>query len=334
MTLHIRVGGVWREVMSNAHLRLGGSWRNIEQGHIRIGGTWHTFYQRDTQGPASPTIVRASWRNGNQCRVTWTNPADADYAYMEIRRHRDGLGWDPQIIKVNAPTGSYDDLNIPDFYRIYTYMLTPYDTVGNAGNSVIASSMGWTGRARGRQPSPRVFYPTDSGAWLSATGWYDEHPAQGSSTFGNHFGAYFYGDVPRSSLLGAVVSSMSVLCYRYPEGGKPDWVQPSLWYSTMNSKASSPQFGTNTFAGPVLGSGVCRDTSCPKFTEVALPFSHWDAFFKHDTEHVARSLVFYSNDTTLQAGNGNLSWSFARFYRSDWYPENMRPGRITIVHGG
>lgn len=51
MTMHVRVGGVWK-IIAPASVNVGGTWKTITQGWVNVGGTWKQFYST-----AAPTLA-------------------------------------------------------------------------------------------------------------------------------------------------------------------------------------------------------------------------------------------------------------------------------------
>jgi hypothetical protein len=63
MTLHVKDGGVWKEVTAPS-VRDGGVWKAIKQGWVRDGGTWKKFYDVPLAVEVSPAAVIEAFSNG------------------------------------------------------------------------------------------------------------------------------------------------------------------------------------------------------------------------------------------------------------------------------
>lgn len=337
MTLHTKVGGIWKEIINNVTVRVSGTYRTVAQGYVKVSGTWRTMYLRDTTGPASPTDLKATWRNNGECYVTWTNPADSDYAEMQIQRTVRGLRDSViTIYTVAAPTRAFTLSDCMEG-RIYTFLLTPVDTAGNLGTTVSVASMEWTGAARGRVASPVTFDPIDSETWLDGPDeWVSsdsDRVWQGSNSTEEKVGIFWYGTTPYDTLAGAEIESMAVNIYRTTQNGKAGAVPPEVRWSTSASRATSPPASSRSSA-TTTGTGICRNGTCSNFTQVSLPGSWHDNWFDPEQGLRARSVILDSQDTTLVSGLGNTSESYMEMYAWDQTGSGRLPGRITVVHGG
>ncbi len=332
MTTHLNVSGTWKEIGADGvWVNVSGTWKAVSSLHANVSGTWKDVYIRDNVGPAAPTDVVVTWTaDGLVC--TWTDPPDSDYSYMDVAVLPDGEPY----IQYGAVAAGVETHTCPyaPYYKVLTYYLTPYDTNGNAGVTTAAGSMAWTGTARGRYPSPRSYLTIDSGtyrgsAWRSDVG---NRVYQGSTANGHNFGTFFYGDTIYNELRGATVSEMALDYVRYNASGNGGAVTPEIWWSTIASKASSPS-GTlsNKFTGPP----VCRNGACWGFA-IANPPSSWYDNFVTPGETRAKSVVFYSEDQTLQSYLGDVSLSYMQMYGYDERPlgETLIPGRLQFAHSG
>lgn len=334
MTTHLNVNGTWKEIGADGvWVNVSGTWKTVASMHSNVGGTWKDVYIRDNVGPAAPTNVTVTWTTSG-LRCDWIDPVDADYSHMEVLVLPDG---EPFLIFPNVAAGVQTHLcTYAPYYKVMTYYLTPYDTNGNAGPTVAAGSMAWTGTARGRYPSPREFLPIDSGTYRNS-GWRtDPTPTtrvyQGSTTNGHNYGTYFYGDTIYNELRGTTVSEMSFEYVRVNSSGQGFAVVPEIHWSTIASKASSPVGTINEeFAGP----GVCINGSCWSFA-MANPPSSWYGNFVTPGQTRAKSIVLYSDDQTLQDYIGNVSLSYMQLFGYNERPmgTTIIPGRVKFTHSG
>lgn len=349
MTLHVKVGGVWKESVDGPSVNVGGTWRNIDFGYVRDGGVWKEMYVRDNTGPASPTSATATWSNGN-CVVSWTNPSDADYNRVEIHRVRDPAAGSAAYLDglVTTQYGTagaamtWTDTNIVNDYMVYAYYLYPVDNRGNYGNPTAVQSMSWTGTARGRVPSPITFLPTDSGtyragAWRTDATVTDQfgNPSrviQGYTASGMNYAHYFYNNQIYDTLYGTGVSAMSIGLNRVNAGGNGGAVFPYIWGSSKATKTGDGS--TGLLGGTLYGTGLCRNGTCDSLRYYDLPSN----FFAHYVDvsppgsFRMRGVAFYSPDTVIQSYSTSASYMILfSAYESAF---GFTPGAITVTHTG
>lgn len=72
MTMHIKVGGVWKDV-SVPSVKVGGAWKDVSNGYVKVGGAWKEFYSSFTP---SDTIYTSS--------TSITVPAGATQIIAEV----------------------------------------------------------------------------------------------------------------------------------------------------------------------------------------------------------------------------------------------------------
>lgn len=338
---YLNVGGNNIKIgATGAYVKVG-SWQTVNFIYVNAGGGWQTVYIRDVSGPAAPTNLRATW-NGEGLDISWTNPADADYAYMAVNVQPGTAPWmyGPTI---NAPTNSFRWTNYILNNLIYTVMLTPVDTNGNVGTTAYVQSMEWTGQARGKTPSPTVIWPLDSGTfyheWGNPAGAWrtdiSDRVDQGGFDVGEFIGMYFYGDQFWNLLRGTTVSAASAQFFRVPSGGTPLPVSPAVCGSTCVSKAQNPM--TTMYDGPTLGPGLSMagDPYPPIYNlSWPLPSSLFDNF--NSTAQRFNAMALYAADNVLRPdlGGGNVTASYMQMFGASEYPYNIKSGAITLDHSG
>jgi len=74
MTMHIRVGGVWKTV-SPPSVRVAGTWRTVAAGWVRVSGTWRQFYG----GSSLAASVPAGSYTHNVAGV----PTDCNFVFID-----------------------------------------------------------------------------------------------------------------------------------------------------------------------------------------------------------------------------------------------------------
>lgn len=329
MTLHINVAAAWKEIGADgAWVNVSGVWKTVESIHSNVSGTWKDVYIRDNTGPAAPSNVVSQWVNEGML-LTWTDPPDADFSHMEVSVIPTGES--PFVYSVSAGVES-QLCDYIAYYKVFTSYLTPYDVNGNAGPTTAVGSMAWTGEARGRWPSPRVYYPTDSGTFRTAAwrGDVGSRVYQGSTSNGHNYGAYFYGDTIYGELRGTIINEMGIEYVRYNDSGTGGAVTPEFRWSTIASKASSP---VGTVNDRFLGPAVCRNGSCWSFN-IANPPSSWYDNFVTPASTRAKSIILYSDDQTLGAGSVSASYMQLYGYAERPLGDTLVPGRLSFSHSG
>jgi hypothetical protein len=337
----VDVAGVWKNVRADGvWVNVGGVWKMCKYVHAHDPTTWRDVHVSDTTGPLAPTSLTATW-TVNGLLVDWVNPTDADYNHMQIIVYHTGdTTWTQRAnVTVAGPTSQWLSTYNPYNTALYV-LLIPYDNLGNGGTQAGVHSMGqsFPGAARGRVPSPAVFYSNGSGTWRGGQ-WRTDIYAnelyvyQGSSVSGKSEGAYFYGDQIFNTLYGTTITAMSFEYVRTNSTGAGGSIEPELWMSTIASKAEAfSKFGTKLTAP-----GVCRNGDCLPYNSVVLP-STWRApMVTPGQPSRLRSIVMSSDDTTLRSYLGNVSESYCAFYPGTERPvaNNVAiPARLTIEHTG
>lgn len=349
MTLHTKVGGVWREVVDSPFTKVGGAWRTVDTGHVKVSGTWRQFYVRDTTGPATPTAGVATWSNGNLL-LSWTNPPDSDYARVEIHRVRDPAAGTAAYLDglVTTQYGSasqamsWTDTNIVNDYMWYQYWIYPVDVRNNYGSPLIVNSMGWTGTPRGRVPSPISFFPTDSGTyrngvWRTDGTVLDQYGnyarvVQGYTSTGMNYAHFFHGTQIYDTLYGTTASSMVLTLNRVNSGGAGGAVYPHVWGSDKSSKSGDGSVGL--IGNTLYGTGLCRNGTCAAFNTFTLPTGWHEYFFNLSPTggFRMRTVGFYSTDTTIQSYGTSASYMVMFSAYEAGY--GVAPGQITVTHSG
>lgn len=349
MTFHVKVGGVWKDIVDAPSVKDANVWKTVEFGYVRESGTWKEFYVRDKTGPASPTSAVATWSNGN-CVVTWVNPSDADYNRVEIHRVRNpsagpGAYLDGLVATEYGAAGasmSWTDTNVLNDYMVYAYWLYPIDTRGNYGNPTIVESMAWTGLSRGRVPSPITFYATDSGtyrnsAWRTDATVTDQfgNPSrviQGYTATGMNYAHYFYGTQLYDTLRGTTASAMSLALNRVSAGGNGGAVYPYIWGTDKSSKTGDGSAGL--LGGTLYGTGLCRNGTCDTLAYYALPSNWFTHYFSVSPPagFRMRGVGFYSPDTVIQSYSTSASYMI--LYSAYEAAFGFFPGSITVTHSG
>lgn len=340
---YINIGGTNRKIgATGVYVRNGGVWNPVNFTYVNIGGGWQTAYIRDVSGPAAPTNVRATWE-GNALRITWTNPADSDYAYMAVNVEP---GSDPFIFGSPVPAPGNSVLWTTHILNnlVYTVQLIPVDSNGNVGTPVVVTSMGWTGVARGKTPSPYVIWPVDSGTWyLEGGAWRPpadiaNHVQQGGFTGGQFCGMYFYGNQFFDFLRGTTISAASASFFRINSGGTPFPVSPTIWGSTQVSPAGSPM--GSLYKGIITGPGLSLlGSPFPGIYNLGWPLP--STLFENmqstaPTGFRFNAMGFYANDLVLRPdlGGGDVTASYMQLFSAYELPFNIKSGAIAIDHSG
>lgn len=339
---YVNIGGTPHKIGAlGINARVSGVWQVVNFGYANVGGFWQNVYIRDNTGPAAPTNCKATW-NFNAIEITWTNPADSDYAYMVVNAQP---GAEPWIFgtTVAAPTNSYHWTTDVKNNLIYTIQLTPVDANGNVGTSVYFQTMAWTGVARGKQPSPSVFWPVDSGTFYVNGGYWRndvaERVLQGAFPGGEFTGMYFYGNQFYDFIRGTTISAASVALFRVNSGGTPFPVSPTVWGSTCVSKAFNPQ--STLYKGVITGAGLSL-AGPPYPPPYNLGWGLPGTLFENMQSTAPsgfrfNAMGFYANgDITMRPdlGGGNVSASYMQMYSAYEKPYAITSGAITVDHSG
>lgn len=342
MTVHVNVGGTWRDVGPDGiWAKVGGAQRQVVEGHVRISGTWRQCYLRDNVAPTPPLNVEARFLPYNVEQLTWNNPSDSDFASLSIQAFRSG-----SLVAALTTYGSPGQAMswapfIPGFGVPTEWRLTPVDVAGNVGSTTTVWSMQWTGAARGRVVSPFTLRPWTSNTYIDATGspyqnypansWYTNRVVQGyDSNQWRYVGAYFYGDDIWNAIRGATVTGASIQLRRVSSIGIPGGVTPDLWWSTMGSPSGPISFTDEHDASSFYA--MARDGSGPDYTTVSII----NAWLPHLTDPSAsrlRSIFLYSSNSSIVGGMSVTARTMELFGAAE-NPGTVTPGLITIEHNG
>lgn len=338
---YVNIGGTPRQIgASGISAKVSGVWQVVNFGYANVAGVWQNVYIRDNSGPAAPTNCRATW-NFNAIEITWTNPADADYAYMVVNAQP---GAEPWILgtTVAAPGTSYHWTTDVKDNLIYTIQLTPVDSNGNVGTSAYFQTMAWTGAARGKTPSPTVFWPTDSGTWYVNGGYWrsdvSDRVIQGAFPGGEFIGMYFYGNQFYDLIRGTTISAASASFFRVNSGGTPFPVTPVVWGSTCVARPQNPV--DTLYKGPITGPGLSLAGSpypLPYNLGWTLPstlFENMNSTAPSGSRFNAMGL--WANDIVMRPdlGGGDVTESYMQMYSAYEYPYNIKSGAIAVDHSG
>lgn len=327
--------GAWDELGPNAiFAKIGGVWRPVERVSGKSGGVWRHSHIRDSEGPYILTNIRTKWYNG-KLRISWTNSPDSDFSHVKVTIYPAGQQAVQSVDVHGAPNADafYDYSPVP-YDKIYHVELSPYDTNGNLGTMIFDSSMQFTGSARGRTNETYQILATDSGVWRDDSFIGTElRPRQGASISGESVGVYYYGTQIWDRLRGAEITSASIELVRYNQGGLGGAVEPEMRYGTDGSKQGFPDY--NVSIPKITGPGLCRNGACDPFAVVGLPSSWTGPMTDLDSSRF-RSVVFDSDDVTLQSYIGNVSESYMYLYHAFERPygTGIIPGRLNFNHTG
>ena len=70
MTMHVKVAGVWKEIIP-AHVKVSGVWKDIEEGYVRVAGVWKLFYRAVTVLMDATRTITSSDTTGNAIVATF-----------------------------------------------------------------------------------------------------------------------------------------------------------------------------------------------------------------------------------------------------------------------
>ena len=333
--IYIKDASTWKKAPANGiYVRDGGVWTQADFAYMKVDGVWQLAYVSDATGPGAPTSATATW-NGAGLRVAWTNPVDSDFSHVAMYITP---GNQPYMIIGNF-TGSPGQAKTYDFTSyildnlVYTVQLVPYDTNGNAGTSIMFSSMSWTGAARGRTPLSTYIDPIDSGTWRNGHWRTDVSPLvsvyQGIDGIGTNTGAYFYGTQFYDKLRGATISGATIEVYRVNGIGYGSNRSAGLWTSTCTSKASDPNVGLeNYFASNVMS----VNGNAPPYSVSGIPSSWFARMAGYGATPRFAAMGVKSLDTEL--GGIGVSNNYMKLYGAGTAPGTVVPGRIWITHSG
>lgn len=366
--IFVNVAGNWHAAGQGSKgifVKVSGSWRQVSNGYVHVGGVWRRDYFSDNAGPGLPTGYFSDFVNGGQCRLTWTNPGDADFSYMHTECYLPGYSAPVWVQDVHGSAGgTYSVINTANnpYYQIQSWFLTPYDSNGNAGATIGLNSMDHTGAARGRTPSPITFmntskqvvqlgYQTASVTVVSGTvgGATNFTPVSGGSPDGFPYATMlYYGNQFFDQLRGANINGASIGMYVWGTNGSSDPKQlvfaptnlqsgqPSYTFDVTNRyRATSNVLGGTFATSPsfIIGAMSHQYDFC-QFNPGQLPY-----FGHYDGNRTCSVLIFDGQDGGFGDPNaGTYPNSFMSFYdstsRSDWTGWPVVPGQITIAHDG